>query len=469
MLRVLIVSPHFPPTNAADSQRVRMVLPYFRENEIDAVVLSVEAGQTAAPQDAWLEEGLPPDVPVTRVKGLPLSWGRVPGLGTLTFRALGALRRKGDSLLRSGDFDLVYFSTTQFGIHALGPRWKTRFGVPFVLDYQDPWVSNYYKEHPQVAPPGGRLKYFISTLLSRFQEPRVLRQCAGITSVSTAYPKQLKERYGWLEIWHPFEVSAPLQARLEEKSKLPRNGTSITRLPALVIPFPGDERDLVRVVESSITQSVFNPCDGNEHWVYVGRGGNDMAQAVNGIFAAVAMLLSGDAARRSRLRLHFIGTSYAAAGHGKKSIEPLAAAHGLEGIVEEHPGRIPYSETLRCLMDADALMVPGSDDPAYTASKIYPYLLAGKPLLAVFHEKSSVVELIRKVGGGNAVSFTTGQDSQGLGRQILEHAFLPGTTMRQVTLDKAAFAPFAASAQAKSLARFFRQCLAETLSSPASP
>ncbi len=30
MKRVLIISPHFPPINAPDCQRVRMSLPYYR-------------------------------------------------------------------------------------------------------------------------------------------------------------------------------------------------------------------------------------------------------------------------------------------------------------------------------------------------------------------------------------------------------------------------------------------------------
>ena len=90
----------------------------------------------------------------------------------------------------------------------------------------------------------------------------------------------------------------------------------------------------------------------------------------------------------SNLKIHFVGTSYAAFGKGMKTIEPLALEYGLGDIVVEHTDRIPYSQTLRCLLDADALIVPGSDDPGYTASKIYPYLLARKPMLAVFHYRS---------------------------------------------------------------------------------
>ena len=156
-------------------QRVRMALPYLREQNLEAEVLAVDPAQVAAPQDMWLTEGLPSDILVHRVSALGLGWRRIPGLGTLTFRALGALRRTGDALVKNGRFDLVYFSTTQFGVHTLGPRWQRKFGVPFVIDYQDPWVNDYYRQHVSAVPPGGRIKYAVVDRLNRWMEPRVLQ------------------------------------------------------------------------------------------------------------------------------------------------------------------------------------------------------------------------------------------------------------------------------------------------------
>lgn len=590
MLKVLIVSPHFPPTNAADMQRVRLILPYLHGCEVSAEVLAVESAQVAGPQDPWLEAGLATEVGIHRVRALCLGWGRVPGLGILTFRALRALRRRGDVLLGNGNFDLVYFSTTQFGVHMLGPRWKRKFGVPFVMDYQDPWVSDYYREHPNIVPPGGRLKYAIASWMCRRQELRVLRHCSGITSVSAAYPVALQTRYPWLVIeeqsakskaqsgekeeqsakckarsGEPGEQSAKREAQSEgsvtasQCSSLPlspsaspfalssspsahsarRDAVSgsedeaaplslplplplrashfaLRSLPALVLPFPGDVRDFERVRAEGIQQSVFDPNDGLRHWVYVGRGGGDMATACRALFAAIAGAMEsakgeaqsergseeqraeGEAQSERKsacgtetplslgasplalsakgtslaltasplalcplrsLRLHFIGTSYAAAGRGVKTIEPLAAEYGLEGIVVEHPNRIPYSETLRCLLDADALMVPGSDDPGYTASKIYPYLLAGKPLLAVFHEQSSVVELFRQVGGGTVIPFASGESSDSVAIRIASAWQRIGGPEKAVELDWDAFSQYTARSQAVFLVEFWKNCL----------
>ncbi len=486
MLRVLIVSAHFPPTNAPDMQRVRLISPYLGVHDVNAQVLCVGSEHVAAPKDEWMAGGLPKDVLVHRVKALDMKWGRLPGLRTLTFRALGAMRRRGDELLRGGrqgtgdrgqetqdrgrrsPFDLVYFSTTQFGVHVLGPRWKRKFGVPFVMDYQDPWVSDYYREHPEVTPPGGRLKYGIASWLNRRQEPKVLLECSGITSVSAAYPQQLAKRYSWLQVeeWSKGKMLnvEPRKSQMRirnSQSAFTNHQSTFHPLPSLTIPFPGDERDFDRVKSEGVCQSVFNPNDGLIHWVYVGVCPSSMLLSVRAIFAALAAR-KAESGRQNlemeKLRLHFIGTSYAAAGTGVKIVEPLAAEYGLSEWVHESTDRIPYSETLRCLLDADALIVPGSDDPGYTASKIYPYLLARKPLLAVFHEQSSVVSLIRKVGGGSAVTFASGEKVETIGDRILQQVEITDGRFPQIPLNEVAFQPFTAEAQAKQLADFFRYC-----------
>jgi hypothetical protein len=197
--RVLIVSPHFPPVNTADMHRVRMLLPFFRENGWIAEVLAVSPDHVEAPRDPWLLRGLPRELVVHRVQTLGLRWTRIPGLGTLGLRALRPLARAGDLILANGGFDLVYFSTTVFEVHLLGARWRRRLGVPFVMDYQDPWVNDYYREHPDIVPPGGRLKYLLAGSLHRWMEPRVLRACAGLTCVSPDYPQRLVERYPWTD------------------------------------------------------------------------------------------------------------------------------------------------------------------------------------------------------------------------------------------------------------------------------
>ena len=57
------------------------------------------------------------------------------------------------------------------------------------------------------------------------------------------------------------------------------------------------------------------------------------------------------------------------------------------------------------LQDADVLVILGSEDPQYSPSKVYPYLLARRPVVAIVHEDSPVVPVLRNSGAGPVVTF----------------------------------------------------------------
>jgi hypothetical protein len=431
-LHLLLVCPRFPPSSAADAQRLRMLLPHLAAQDCSAELLAVDPACCHNPLDPWQADHLPPELPVHRVRGLHRRWARLPGLGGIDARCHRALAHAGSRLLRTRRFDLAYFSTTEFGSFRLGPLWRRRHGLPFVLDFQDPWVNDYYRDHPAVIPPGGRLKYAVANRLSRFHEPRVLRQAAGLTAVSAAYQEQLARRY-------PFAAA----------------------IPSLLLPFPGAPEDFRHLPAPGTAPGSaplpFDPHDGRIHWVSIGRGGADLHTALAGLFTALAR--HAPAELRRRLRLHFLGTSYAAAGSGQASIAPLAARYGLADLVEERTDRLPLSLTLATLQAADALLVIGSDDPAYTASKLYPYLLARRPLLALAHRQSSVVDLIERCGGGVVVPFDSAEPPHSLAGRIAAAWLAEGHHSRLVPLDSVAFEPHTAAGQAKILVRFLHRCL----------
>ena len=59
------------------------------------------------------------------------------------------------------------------------------------------------------------------------------------------------------------------------------------------------------------------------------------------------------------------------------------------------------------LVDATAILLLGSAERHYTASKLYPALLAKRPILALFHEASSVVSILRSAGSEPSVRVLT--------------------------------------------------------------
>lgn len=390
-----------------------MSLPYFQEFGWEPHILTVHPEYVEGFSDRLLEQTVPSNVTVTRTKALPVKYTRKIGLGSLGLRCLPYLLQAGNQILTKEKFDLVYFSTTMFPVMALGPRWRNHFKIPYILDFQDPWLSDYDYSRG-FLPPGGRLKYGFSQFIARVLEPLVMRQVSHVISVSPEYPKTLLRRYAWLR---------------EEQFT--------------VLPFGAAQQDFELLPTLRVKQTIFNCNDGNQHWVYVGRGGDDMAFAVQSLFQALARVRKQQPQKFNNLRLHFIGTDYAPKNLARKTIEPIALECGVADIVQEYPQRIPYFEALQCLVNADALIVPGSDDPSYTASKIYPYILAQKPLLAIFHEKSSVVNVLRSTKAGIVVTFTT-EDQTSNVSQTIEANWLQFFPPPNPTINWQAFKPYTA-------------------------
>src|SRR5690606_2574433 len=89
-------------------------------------------------------------------------------------------------------FDLIYFSTTAFHVMALGPGWKRKFKVPFVLDIQDPWRNDFYLDKPASQRPP---KFFIAYNIDKYLEAKTVPFADGIISVSKAYCDKFIKRY----------------------------------------------------------------------------------------------------------------------------------------------------------------------------------------------------------------------------------------------------------------------------------
>ncbi|HEY9196635.1 MAG TPA: hypothetical protein VIM77_10230, partial [Mucilaginibacter sp.] len=332
MKQLLIISPYFPPVNAADMQRVRMSLPYFEANGWQAEVVVVDEQYTDANQDPLLLQSIPHSIKIHKVKALSKTLTSKLGLGSIALRSLWFYKKKVNSLLKTKKYDLIYFSTTQFPVCVLGAYWKKRFEVPYVIDMQDPWHSEYYQDKPKDQRPP---KYWFSYRLNKYLEPIAIKNASGLISVSDSYINDLKGRY-------------PV----------------IKNIPSATITFGAFEPDVQIAQENA---SAFAPLLNTEltNIVYIGRGGQDMHKAIAPVFKALKARLQKSNNGFNKIHFYFIGTSYAPDGQGKPTILPLAEQYGLERQVTEITGRISYYHTLVTLQQADALFIPGSDDPKY--------------------------------------------------------------------------------------------------------
>ena len=87
MKKLLILSPHFPPTNAPDMQRIRLSLPYLRDNGWEPTVIAIDPESIeGGVRDDWLQKTYPGDIRVIRVKGVSSGLTRWAGVGNLWWR-----------------------------------------------------------------------------------------------------------------------------------------------------------------------------------------------------------------------------------------------------------------------------------------------------------------------------------------------------------------------------------------------
>jgi len=406
MRNVLIVSPCFPPVSAADSHRVRMGLPHFASYGWNPIVLAVDERFVEGVQDGLLLKTIPSSVEVHRVRAIPPRWTRKVKLGDLGMRSLAFLYAEGARLLEGRRIELVYFSTTAFTTLPLGRVWKQRFRTPFVVDVQDLWITDYWATRKDIRRG---MKTLAADKVHRTLESWTMPEADGLVAVSEDYLTTLVGRY----------------PRLRHAARL-------------TLPFGASEVDFETVRRNPQPNRFFTRDSNQICGVYVGAGGSAMSRSVRMIFQAFRAGLNEQPQLFSRVRLYFIGTSYAPGKMGQETIAPLAAEYGLESRVTETPERVPYFEALQLILDADFLIVPGTDDPQYTASKIFTLILSRKPMLALFHERSSVCEILRRTGAGILRTFGSGSSSDGIadlagawGEMLNALPFTPATDWRE--------------------------------------
>jgi hypothetical protein len=378
MRTVLLVSPRFPPLNAPDHQRVRMMIPHLRGLGWDPVVLALATEPELGAQEPELAAALEGQARIVRARPWPLRYARLARFSSLGIRGFLPLRRAGADVIRATRPAVALFSTTEFLTWPLAPLWRRQFGLPYVLDWQDPWVSTYYDDHPAMPPPGGRLKYGAQQWLARALEPAVTRNAAHHVGVSGAYGEALRRRYGAIG-------------------------------PVTGIPFGASLDDFALAAR----RPAATPAPGPRYWLCAGRAGEDPEFALTCLFRALARARDKEPRHWSGLVLWFLGTRYAATAREQDTIAALAARCGVAGQVVETPRRVGYIETLRLMRGAEALLVPGSDDPDYNPSKLSGCVTSGRPVLGILHKASPAHALAASLPGAVLVPFSrdAGEDA----------------------------------------------------------
>jgi len=253
-----------------------------------------------------------------------------------------------------------------------------------VIDFQDPWVSRWGAALPAFSKGG------ISHRLATWLEPKVVRCADHVTSVSVGTNDEIRARYPAL----PADAlsAMPIGGEVGDYEYLKRHP-----------PFPND----------------FAAQDDEFHFTYAGTIWPHSYLALRALLMGLAQMRDCYPDLYEKLRLNFIGTTAQPDDTRNFRVMALASEIGVSERIMEIPQRLGYLKALNIIANANAVLLIGSDEPHYTASKLHPSLLAGRPLLGIFHENSSASNMIRRVGGGELVTFIERDKPPELARRIL--------------------------------------------------
>lgn len=365
MKKILIISPHYPPSNLAAVHRSRLFAQHLPAFGWEPVILTVHEDHYEEELDRNLQRLLPAGQRIEKVAAFNVSKPRL--IGDIGLRAFFQLRKRALELVRQEQIAFVYIPIPSFYVSLIGPYLHRKTGVKYGIDYIDPWVH--------VFPGSDKLfsRHWFSTKLAKWLEPKAVKQASLITGVAEGYYKGVQER-------NPHLLSSCVFGAM---------------------PYGGEAADHKGLQFLDIKPYLFHK-NGKFQFVYAGAMLPKAYEPLRAIFKAIGE----HASVFGEVEFHFIGTGKSPNDPEGYNIRPHAEAFGLwQTVVFEYPKRIPYLDVLVHLGAADAVFILGSTEPHYTPSKTYQAVLSEKPTLAVLHSASTAVAVLQESKAGVVLGF----------------------------------------------------------------
>ena len=364
--KIIILYPHFPPSNLAGVHRPRLFAQHLPAFGWEPIILTVNEKYYEEAPDWNLVKLLPKELRIEKVNAFSL--GKFRLIGDIGLRAFFQLYKKAKQLILSEKIDFIYIPIPSFYCALLG-RWlhhstKIKYGI----DYIDPWVHHF---------PGSEKvfsRHWFSTKIAKLLEPIAVKKASLITGVAEGYYKGVLKR----------------NLHLLQQAKFG------------AMPYGGEEKDHLALAKLLTAPYLFKKKSGKVQLVYAGA----MLPKAYAPLEAIFKSMHVNPAIFNDVEFHFIGTGKRPNDRESYNIKILAEQYNLwQTNIYEYPQRIPYLDVLVHLNIANGIFILGSTEPHYTPSKIYQGVLSAKPILAVLHTDSSAVKILNDSKAGMVLNF----------------------------------------------------------------
>jgi hypothetical protein len=416
MRRVALVSGHFAPSNLVGAQRARLWSRHLPEFGWEPIVVAGDPARYEERPDPDLQRLVAPGLRVIHASTLPTRPLRL--VGDIGVRAFWGCHRVLARLAAAREIDFVLVTIPSNFLAPVGRLIHRRYGVPFGIDYQDPWVNRW----PGIDVPFSRA--WVSHRLSSILEPWSVRDASLITGMAPGYVSGMLER-------NP-DVAAT---------------AVIASMPMGIAP---EDYNLVRGLERQ--SFLFKQGDGRFHMIYAGALLPAGVAVLDSFLAGLRELKKRAPDVANRLTVHFVGTGSSPDDPEGHRVRPRARQAGVDDMVDEHPQRIGYVDALNHLTKSDAVLVLGSTEAHYTPSKVFQAMLSRRPVFAMLHQDSTAVDMIRSMHAGSVLTVTETALPDATDVAGALRSFMADTTYDADAVDRTAFDAYSARASTRALA-----------------
>jgi hypothetical protein len=259
----------------------------------------------------------------------------------------------GVKLMKEERIDLIFSTSPPETAHLIARELKKRCNVPWLADMRDLWAEDHYRKRPL-------FKKFILKIM----EKRVLKNADLLLTVSKPWADTLNGALGG-----------------GKKSAVIENGF--------------DEEDFKGISFQK-----------NEKFTitYTGKLHKDN-QPIDDFFKTLKDLIEAGSIDREKIEVKFY-----ALGYERPDIGSMAKNYGLEGVVKGFGG-VGYERSLGIQRASDLLLFiqwQGAGSDGWYSAKLYDYIGARRPILAIAKKGGIIEDLIKSTESGLIVDGEAG-------------------------------------------------------------
>jgi hypothetical protein len=373
MKNILIIYPHWPPSNLAGVHRARLIANFLPDFGWHPIILTVKPEFYEEPADYDLIKTVREDIEVYHVDAKKVRNPRI--FGDIGIRAFGQLKTKALQIIGEKKIDFIWIPIPSFYTAIIGRILYNKTKIPYGIDYIDPWVRDISNRK--------NLRSIFSLLIARILEPYAIKKASIISGVAKAYFTPAIERN--------FKQKQPIQ---------------------IAMPYGFEPKDhQIKLSNIGLPWDGFSDCIP---YIYAGAFLPNSGLFIDLLFKAIAGLRAEESFNK-KIKLFFIGTG----NYSHKSIASYAIENKIDDCVIEIRDRFPYLHILNFLSAANGLLLIGSTEKHYTASKTFQVILSGKPVFSILHSESSAVDVFKECKAANyLVEYLENQNQDEFSQQI---------------------------------------------------